>query len=167
MHLQGRFLNPGLFSSFSRIVVARWMHRRHDECTAAISTSALKESDGPSYFHLINGDLIVNKILHEEVINFWHILHGKESKSNHNLVLHLRFNHHFLPISESSFSPCKIKFYLNDWLYASGFSARYFIFLATGSISPSSLICKIEPGEGAKSWIFGAPTTTGTEPTDD
>jgi len=33
------------------------MQRRHDECTAAISTSALKESDGPSYFHLIDGQL--------------------------------------------------------------------------------------------------------------
>jgi len=29
------------------------MQRRQDECTAAISTRALKESDGPSYFHLV------------------------------------------------------------------------------------------------------------------
>ena len=28
------------------------MQRRQEECTAAISTSALKESEGPSYFHL-------------------------------------------------------------------------------------------------------------------
>lgn len=36
--------------------------------------------------------------------------------------------------------------------------------LATDSTSSSSLICKTEPGEGAKSWIFGAPTTTGMAP---
>lgn len=36
--------------------------------------------------------------------------------------------------------------------------------LATESISLISLICKIESGEGAKSWIFGAPMTTGTVP---
>lgn len=52
-HLHSRFLNPGrLFSSFSWMMVAKWMQRRHDECTAAMSTSALKESEGPSYFHL-------------------------------------------------------------------------------------------------------------------
>jgi hypothetical protein len=32
--------------------VARWMQRRHEECTTAISTKAKKESEGPSYFHL-------------------------------------------------------------------------------------------------------------------
>lgn len=36
--------------------------------------------------------------------------------------------------------------------------------LATDSISSSSLICKKELGEGANSWILGAPTTTGTAP---
>ena len=51
-HLHGRFLNSGLVSSFSWMMVAKWMQRRHDECTAAISTRALNESDGPSCFHL-------------------------------------------------------------------------------------------------------------------
>lgn len=55
-HLHGRFLNRGLFSSFSWMMVAIWMQRRHDECTAAISTRALKDSDGPSYFHLKDKD---------------------------------------------------------------------------------------------------------------
>lgn len=50
--LQGRFWNLAVFSSFSRIFVARCMQRRHDECTAAMSTRALNESDGPSNFHL-------------------------------------------------------------------------------------------------------------------
>ena len=49
VHLQGRSV---VFSSFSRIIVATWMHRRHDEWTAAISIRALKESEGPSNFHL-------------------------------------------------------------------------------------------------------------------
>lgn len=35
---------------------------------------------------------------------------------------------------------------------------------AIEGISFSSLICKTEPEDGAKSWIFGAPMTTGTEP---
>ena len=52
VHLQGRFLKLGLFSSCSWILVARKMQRRQEECTAAMSTSALKESEGPSYFHL-------------------------------------------------------------------------------------------------------------------
>lgn len=30
------------------------MHKRQDEWTAAMSTRALKESDGPSNFHLMN-----------------------------------------------------------------------------------------------------------------
>lgn len=55
--------------------------------------------------------------------------------------------------------------YLNDSLYAIGFSARYFIVLATDAASFSSLMCKTEVGEGAKSWMFGAPTTTGIDPT--
>lgn len=37
--------------------------------------------------------------------------------------------------------------------------------LATDSASSNSLMCKTEPGEGAKSRIFGAPTTTGIVPT--
>lgn len=45
-----------------------------------------------------------------------------------------------------------------------GFSARCFMVFAIESISFSSLICNIEPGAGANSWIFGAPTTTGTDP---
>jgi len=53
----------------------------------------------------------------------------------------------------------------NNWLYTSGFSARYLMVLARESTSSSSLIYKIEPGEGAKSWIFGGPTTTGLAPT--
>lgn len=36
--------------------------------------------------------------------------------------------------------------------------------LATELMSPTSLICKTEPGKGANSWIFGAPTTTGIVP---
>lgn len=36
--------------------------------------------------------------------------------------------------------------------------------LAIEGISFSSLICKSEPVDGAKSWIFEAPMTTGTEP---
>lgn len=54
---------------------------------------------------------------------------------------------------------------LNDSLYALGFSVRYFIFLAIESTSFTSLICNNASGEGAKSRILGAPTTTGTEPT--
>lgn len=41
--------------------------------------------------------------------------------------------------------------YLNDWLYASGFPARYFIVLATVTISSGSFICSTDPGQGAKS----------------
>lgn len=52
VQLQGRFRNLAVFSSDSWILVARCMQRRQDECTAAMSTRALKESDGPSYFHL-------------------------------------------------------------------------------------------------------------------
>lgn len=52
VHLHGRFLNAKPFSSVSWIPVATWIQRRHDEWTAPISNSALKESDGPSYFHL-------------------------------------------------------------------------------------------------------------------
>lgn len=88
----------------SRIVVAKWMHRQHDQCTAAISTSALKESDGPSYFHLINGDLIVNRIVHEDIINFWHVLNEKESKGNHNLVLHYGLTIIFCPLVNYHFT---------------------------------------------------------------
>lgn len=54
--------------------------------------------------------------------------------------------------------------YLNDSLYALGFSARYFIVSATDAASFSSLMCKSELGEGAKSRMFGAPITTGTDP---
>lgn len=50
-------------------------------------------------------------------------------------------------------------------LNASGFAARYFIELATDSTSESSPICKSEAGDGAKSWMFGAPITTGIAPT--
>lgn len=69
--LHGRFINFGVLSSFSWIFVATCMQRRHDEWTAAMSIRALKESDGPSYFHLQiqniewdmhsteNGDLIM------------------------------------------------------------------------------------------------------------
>lgn len=66
VHLQGRFWKPGLFSSLSLIAVARWMQRRQEEWTAAISTRALKESDGPSYFHLTNEHPIVTQNTHWE-----------------------------------------------------------------------------------------------------
>ena len=50
--LQGRLANFGVLSSFSWIFVAICMQSRQDEWTAAMSIRALKESDGPSYFHL-------------------------------------------------------------------------------------------------------------------
>lgn len=39
-------------SSFKRILVATKMHNLQEECTAAMSTSAKNESEGPSNFHL-------------------------------------------------------------------------------------------------------------------
>lgn len=136
-HLQGRFLNAGLFSSSSRILVARWMQRRHDEWTAAISTRALKESLGPWYFHLTTTANIIQN--------------PQNARDNHEPVILDRYK--------------TSNQYLNDWLNASGFSARRFIVLATESISSISFICSNDPGQGAKSWILGAPTTTGIVPT--
>lgn len=54
--------------------------------------------------------------------------------------------------------------YLSEWLNASGFDARYFIFWAIDGMSSRTLMCNIESLEGAKSWILGAPITTGTAP---
>ena len=108
------------------------MQRRQDEWTAAISTRALKESDGPSNFHLKSKHPIINRTY---------------------------------PWKRQAATPGHIEVYLKERLYASAFSARYFMVFATDSASFNSPICRIEPGAGAKSWMFGAPTTTGIEPT--
>lgn len=168
VHLHGRFLNLALFSSSAWIEVARWIQSRHEECTAAISTRALKESDGPSYFHLTHEKLIVNYTKKpNRKWNYAPKLSQRKRNKETNIIWSCNEQKIFVYFFYCfSFLISLIWWiaYCNVWLYAPGFSERYFILFATESTSLSSLICKIEPGAGAKSWILGAPITTGTDP---
>lgn len=57
-----------------------------------------------------------------------------------------------------------MEFHLVASLKAVSFFAKCFICEATNDTSSNVFICKTVLGPGAKSWMFGAPTTTGTAP---
>ncbi len=71
LHWQGRREATDA-SSLLWILVARWMQRRHEECTTAISTKAKKESEGPSYFHLFkNTNSHITILAQKQTLLWW------------------------------------------------------------------------------------------------